>query len=148
MVDTKDFADIVKQAEQAVKGVTDPELRRVAFEKILSALLAKEGLGVGSTQAKGKPLPASGPFSNRKAKRKAQGPKTYIREMIDEGFFAKPKSLPQVKAELENRGHHIAVTTLSGPLQALCQDKLLRRQKTKAPGKGGKERQAYTYSEW
>ena len=144
MADPKDFAEIVKQAEQAVKGVADPELRRVAFEKILSALLGKADFGASSTPPKTKRLGTV----KKVAERKARGPKAYIGEMIQEGFFAKPKSLPQVKAELENRGHHIAVTSLSGPLQSLCQDKLLRRQKTKAPGKGGKERQAYTYSQW
>jgi hypothetical protein len=148
MTDTQNFADIVKQAEQAVKGVADPELRRVAFEKILTALLGKPDLALGSPQTKVTRSTSPRVASKRKTESKARGPKAYIRGLIDDGFFSKPKSLPQLKAELENRGHHIAVTSLSGPLQALCQDKLLRRQKTKAPGKGGKERQAYTYSEW
>jgi hypothetical protein len=148
MADPKDFAAIVKQAEQAVKGVADPELRRVAFEKILAALLEKSEVGSNSGRHKAKKTASSSDSTAEKADRKIQGPKAYIRELVDEGFFSKPKSLPQVKAELENRGHHIAVTSLSGPLQALCQDKLLRRQKSSAPGKGGKQRQAYTYSEW
>lgn len=146
MADTQDFAEIVKQAEQAVKGVADPELRRVAFEKILSALLGKPEIGL--PQRKVTRSTSRTVVRKEKTESKTRGPKAYIRELIDEGFFSKPKSLPQLKAELENRGHHIAVTSLSGPLQSLCQDKLLRRQKTKAPGKGGKERQTYTYSEW
>ena len=148
MSDPKEFAEIVKQAEQAVKGVRDPELRKVAFEKILSALLDKSDFGAASMPHKAKRLVPTSSRSKTKAEPKVQGPKGYISELIDEEFFSKPKSLPQVKAELENRGHHIAVTSLSGPLQSLCQDRALRRQKTKAPGKGGKERQTYTYSEW
>lgn len=148
MSEPKEFAEIVKQAEQAVKGVGDPELRRVAFEKILSALLGKSDFGAGSTSRKVKRVVPASSRSPAKPERKVQGPKGYIGELIDEGFFSKPKSLPQVKAELENRGHHIAVTSLSGPLQSLCQNRALRRQKTKAPGKGGKDRQTYTYSEW
>jgi len=148
MPEANDFAAIVKQAEQAVKGVSDPELRRVAFEKILAALLEKSDFGSTSKPHKAKKSASATVSSPKKLERKNQGPKAYIRELINEKFFAKPKSLPQVKAELENRGHHIAVTSLSGPLQALCQDKLLRRQKKSAPGKGGKQRQAYTYSEW
>jgi len=49
-----------------------------------------------------------------------------------------------VKAELENRGHHIALTSLSGPLQKLTLKKQLRRQKTKTAGK----KQTYSYSNW
>ena len=145
MADQNRFAELVKQAEQAVKGVSDPELRRVAFDKILSALLEKPESPRASKQRKEKKSTSS---STRKSPRKSGGPTTYIRELVGEGFFSKPKTLPQVKAELENRGHHIAVTSLSGPLQSLCQERLLRRQKSKAPGKGGKERQTYTYSEW
>lgn len=147
MADPKQFAELVKQAEQAVKGVSDPELRRVAFEKILNALL--EGVeSDGHTTVSKRRKATSSPRSPKKTASKPQGPTGYIRELIEDGFFSKPKSLPQVKAELENRGHHIAATSLSGPLQSLCKEKTLRRQKTKSPGKGGKERQTYTYSKW
>jgi hypothetical protein len=78
-----------------------------------------------------------------KEKRKRTGPQGYIEEMIAEKFFAKPKTLGEVKAELGNRGHHIPLTHLSGPMQRLCQRKQLRRQKT-ADGK----KQIFTYSNW
>lgn len=64
--------------------------------------------------------------------------------MIDEGFFKKPKTIAHVKAELENRGHHIPLTSLSGPLQKLCQRKKLRRQRLKTSGK----KQTFAYSNW
>jgi hypothetical protein len=144
MSDPKQYAEIAQQAEQAVKGVADPELRRVAFDKILSALIEKAGTGRETRQKKRK----TSTLSTSRPTKKGQGPKAYVLDLVDDGFFSKSKSLSQVKAELENRGHHISVTGLSGPLQSLCKDKVLRRQKTKAPGKGGKERQAYTYSEW
>jgi hypothetical protein len=80
-------------------------------------------------------------------KRKARrGPKGYIRELIDDGFFKKPKTIAEVKAELANRGHHIALTSLSGPLQGLCQDKVLRRHRARSGDKSQKT--AYNYSEW
>jgi hypothetical protein len=72
------------------------------------------------------------------------GPTQYIQELIGDGFFRKPKTISEVKAELGNRGHHIAVTSLSGPLQNLCKAKVLRRQKLKAPGK----KQTFAYSVW
>lgn len=64
--------------------------------------------------------------------------------MADEGFFKKPKTIAQVKAELENRGHHIPLTSLSGPLQKLCQHRVLRRQRSKGNGK----KMVFTYTEW
>jgi len=48
-------------------------------------------------------------------------------------------ALTEVKVELENRGHHIPLTSLSGPLQQLCQGKELRR--TRSDGK-------FVYSNW
>jgi hypothetical protein len=42
--------------------------------------------------------------------------------MVDDGFFKKPKTISEVKAELENRGHHIPLTSLSGPMQALSEE--------------------------
>jgi hypothetical protein len=74
-----------------------------------------------------------------------RGPQAYVEEMIDDEFFKKPKTIAQVKAELENRGHHIALTSLSGPLQKLCQRKKLRRQRTTL---SGKKKQTFAYSEW
>jgi hypothetical protein len=148
MSDKNQFAEIVKEAEQAVKGVSDPELKRVAFEKILAALLEKTDRSKGTHPKIQKEPTSSGHRGVKSRKSRGTGPKAYICELVEEKFFSKPKSLSQVKAELENRGHHIAVTNLSGPMQSLCKDKLLRRQKTKAPSKGGKERQTYTYSEW
>ena len=72
--------------------------------------------------------------------KKRTGPQAYVEEMVDDGFFKKPKTISEVKAELENRGHHIPLTSLSGPMQKLCQKKVLRRQK--ADGK------AFSYSNW
>jgi hypothetical protein len=37
---------------------------------------------------------------------------SYLREMLGEGFFKKPRAITDVKIELENRGHHIPLTSL------------------------------------
>lgn len=141
----KPYAELVSQAESAVASIKDPELRRVAFERILDDLLSAES----SPHGKGVPSPTP-----RRGKRggqetapkggKSRGPKGYVRELVKDAFFKKPKTIAEVKAELANRGHHIALTSLSGPLQSLCQDKVLRRHKTKAKGK----KETFNYSEW
>jgi hypothetical protein len=144
MKNAKPYAELVEQAEEATKAIKDPELRRVAFERVLDDLL------VG-----GEPARESRPRSTKSPQRAARtptkaktnrGPKGYIRELFDDDFFKKPKTISQVKAELGNRGHHIAMTSLSGPLQSLCKDRVLRRHKAKAGDKGTKV--TYNYSEW
>src|SRR5438034_6402990 len=119
----------VAEAESAVAAVKDPELRRAAFEKVLEHLLETQSAPAkkGKTQA---------PVDRSEAKRRA-GPTGRIEDLIDEGFFKKPRRISDVKAELANRGHHIALTALSTPLQRLCKDKRLRRQKGIASDGGG-----------
>ena len=139
----KPYIELVAQAEKAVSGVKDPELRRVAFEKILDDLL----LGAGGASRPQPQAPSAHSETTHAAKHKPSGrpkaklggPQNYVQELIDDGFFAKPKTIAQVKAELENLGHHIPVTSLSGPLQRLCQKKSLRRQKTDG---------TFGYSKW
>ena len=134
----KAYSDLVKQAESAVASVKDPELRRAAFEKILDDLLTGPTNGGRTTKPtrSGKRSPKRQPSSGQR------GPRTYICEMKEDGFFKKPKTISEVKAELANRGHHIPLTSLSGPLQKLCQGKELRRQKT------GDKKKTFVYSNW
>jgi hypothetical protein len=144
MKNAKPYAELVAQAEEATKAIKDPELRRVAFERVLDDLLAGAGTASESRARSTKPTQRA---ARTPARAKTnRGPKGYIRELIDDGFFKKPKTISQVKAELGNRGHHIALTSLSGPLQSLCKDRVLRRHKAKAGEKGTKV--TYNYSEW
>jgi hypothetical protein len=135
-----DYVELVAQAEKAVSGVKDPELRRIAFQKILDDLLG----GSATPAAKHTPASKRRLPTGEKAKRPARGgPHAYVEELVGEGFFKKPKTIANVKAELENRGHHIPLTSLSGPLQKLCQRRALRRQRIKS----GKK-QTFAYSHW
>jgi len=143
------YAELIAEAEAAVVAVKDPELRRVAFEKILATLLddgqtssdQKESQKKISVRTKSKS--ARPPVGKRGARR---GPKKYIEDLLADGFFdKKQRTIADVKAELANRGHHVALTGLSGPLQALTQQRKLRRQKITAKD-GGKT--TYAYSVW
>ena len=137
-----DYAALVTQAEKAVKAVTDPELKRIAFQKVLDDLLGDGGpagskSATGSNKAKSKKRSGG---SKVRSKSGGGGPRAYIRELIEEGFFKKPKTITEVKAELGNRGHHIALPALSTPLLRLCRQKELRRQKG--------EKNTFVYSNW
>ena len=141
MTTERNYAELVAQAEKAVAGVKDPELKRVAFQKVLDDLLALQSDAVPRKRAADRKAP---PASERKAKAARSGPQAYIEEMVADRFFKKPKTIAQVKAELENRGHHIPLTSLSGPLQKLTQRRMLRRQRSKISG----NKQTFVYSEW
>jgi hypothetical protein len=143
-----DYSELVAQAEQAVGAVKDPELKRIAFQKVLDDLLRPAT--TPAPQAGAEPRAKRG--SSRTAKRGSSGeskrvskagPQGRIDELAEESFFKKPKTIAQVKAELENRGHHIPMSSLSGPLQKLCQRKILRRQKITTGNK-----QTFAYSDW
>lgn len=141
MTNRPDYAEVVSQAEKAVAGVKDPELRRIAFQKVLDDLLAG---AVGSTARRPNTRGKSPTARPRKSQAAKGGPQAYAEELVGDGFFKKPKTIAHVKAELENRGHHIPLTSLSGPLQKLCQRKMLRRQRIKTSDK----KQTFAYSNW
>jgi hypothetical protein len=138
MQDQKDYSDVVARAEKSVASVKDPELRRIAFQRILDDLLGSSGAKEASarvTRRSRKPQTTSGNATSK------GGPKAYIEALIEEGLFKKPKTISEVRTALSNQGHHIPVTSLSGPLQTLCQQKRLRRQKDAESG-------TFTYSDW
>lgn len=131
----------VAEAEAAVAAVKDPNLKVAAFEKVLQHLLSASDSG-GQRPVKPSLAPRT-PSAARARPTGRSGPQARIEELIAEGFFKKPRTLGDVKSQLANRGFHIARTSLSGPLQALCQKKLLRRQK----GIAG-DKDAFGYSNW
>jgi hypothetical protein len=138
MREQQDYSEVVARAEKAVSSVKDPNLKSIAFQRVLDDLL-------GSSGAKDSHRPVTrGARERKKPKGTAAikgGPKAYIEELIDDGFVKKPRTISEIKEALANQGHHIPVTSLSGPLQKLCQQKRLRRQKNAESG-------TYTYSEW
>ena len=136
----QDYSSLVAEAEEAVQSVKDPELRRIAFQRVLEELLGG-GRRKGGHNRQKQPRKKA----NRGAPKSGRGgPNAFLREMHEEGFFQKPKTITAVKVELENRGHHIPMTSLSGPLQRLCKVKVLRRQKTEGKGK----KKPFGYSNW
>lgn len=140
-----EYARLVAEAEAAVAAVKDPELRRVAFEKILATLI-ENGESSARRPARGREAITSAAHRKRGKSQSRRGPKAYIEELVADGFFKKKqRTIADVKAELANRGHHIALTGLSGPLQALTQQRKLRRQKATSREAG---KSTYVYSVW
>lgn len=143
------YTAMVAEAEAAVAAVKDPELRRVAFDKILTTLLEGKTGGptaTGTKRAARRPAARVADRPARSSKKQRKGPKAYVEELIEDNYFSKQRTIADVKAELANRGHHIALTSLSGPLQSLTQSRKLRRQKAAANSKGTKT--TYAYANW
>ena len=69
---------------------------------------------------------------------KTEGPLAWLRELVDEGFFKKPKSSKNIQDELDNRSHKLRAPDLTLPLQKLCREKKLRRDRI-APAEGEKK---------
>ena len=65
----------------------------------------------------------------KKASKKRQGASDLIVALRERGFFAKPKSLAEISAALEEEGFLYPVTTLSGVVLGLVKKKELRRKK-------------------
>jgi len=141
-----DYAAIVAEAEKAVSAVSDPELKQAAFVKVLDTLLAAASEHSSDHDADTvlpkKKKRAVKAAESRTIKRSA-GTKGYIEELLTEGFFKTQRTIGAVKTELGNRGHHIPLTGLSTPLQRLCQQRTLRREK-KAEG----NKTVFAYSKW
>jgi hypothetical protein len=137
MKESQDYSEIFSQAERAVASVKDPDLKRIAFQRVLDDLLGSSQPKENKVSRRSRKVREESP--GRSASK--AGPKAHIEELIEDGFFKKPKPISEVKTALENLGHHIPLTSLSGPLQKLCQQKQLRRQRLA-------ESKSYAYSEW
>jgi hypothetical protein len=136
------YSELVAKAEKAVEAVKNASLKRLAFQKVLDDMLAappergKRSTGNSSTSK-----PKAG-GTGRKSKK--AGPMFYVEELAGEGFFKKQKTIAQVRTAIVNRGHHLPVTSLSGPLQKLCQRKVLRRERIVDE----KKKRSFAYSQW
>jgi hypothetical protein len=76
----------------------------------------------------------------KKATKKRLAASDLIIGLRERGFFAKPKSLSEISAALEEEGFLYPITTLSGVVLGLVKKKELRRKKVDgrwAYGKGG-----------
>lgn len=140
--DNSNFTKLFEDAEKTVSGIKNEKLREIAFEKLVNHLLAghtnKAEDHHPSIEKKATKKNRTSSFSrNSGPKVSKDGPKTWIKELVTEGFFKKHKSSSDIREELETRSHHLSATDLTLPLQTLCHEKLLRRKKI-APETGGK----------
>jgi hypothetical protein len=121
----RDLAKVVEEAVKAVEKVADPKLRSVAFDRVLEHLLQATASTATSGTTKVKTTKAK-QLSTAKL-----GPKSWIEELIEHGFFEKPKSGKAILEELDKQGHILKQSDITAPLSQLVIEHRLRRQKLK-----------------
>ena len=121
-METTKIIEARRKAEDSVKDMEEGHLKVKAFEVIFSKLLdpsTSKVLAARHTSASAREGRNHSPAS-------IAGRILMLRE---EGFFEQQRTISDIKEELRVRGWHIPVTTLSGRLQGLVQQKKLRREK-------------------
>jgi hypothetical protein len=140
---TSDYSKTLEEAERQVSGIKDAKLREIAFSKLVSHLLDDhEETDNGSTETR--VTKRNKTSQRKKTTNKQGGPKLWLTEFVEEGFFKKPKSAKEILEELETRSHHLKASDLTFPLRALCHDKRLRRKKLA----GSDSKEVYHWSNW
>lgn len=116
--------EIRKKAQEATDDMPEGELKTKAFEVILQHLLASESPHKSNEIA---PAPTPAHSKGKQAKKQPGSTKSRTLLLKDEGFFAIPRSIVEIKSELQAHGWILPMTSLSGPLQELVQSRELRR---------------------
>lgn len=137
-MDTKKLVTLRKEAEKAIAEMPDGELKVKAFEVILGHLLSSGGT------AERKPDTEKEEIGPRRAKTTAAAKSASARILVlrEEGFFNNQRSMGEISGELAAHGWHYPLTSLSGTLQTLTQQRGIRRVQSK---KGNKK--LWLYSE-
>lgn len=128
-MDAKHVIAVRKQAERAVAEMPDGELKVKAFEVILNHLLGGAAPSASKTEHAQVSTRVSRPVSAAKESSPAKSISGRILVLRDEGFFKNQKTIGEVREELRAHGWHYPLTTLSGRLQALVQQRKLRRER-------------------
>lgn len=125
---------IVLEAEKAVREIADADLKKIAFDRVLEHLLQNSLPKPVEDNKK----PKASKTKTEKISSSKPGPKAWIRELVDDGFFKDPKTNSLIRAALDERGHILNASDLTQPLASLVDEKFLRRKKMPAE-EGGKE---------
>ncbi len=117
-----------KLAETAVEGMAEGPLKIAAFETILASLLHE------SVHALTK-LPRDDERPTKRMDGKESGTAGRIMSLSPDGFFAQPRSLPEIQEALSQRGWHYPQQNLSTPLGRMVRSRALRRTRISEGGK-------------
>lgn len=123
--------ELRRRAEQATSDMPDGELKLKAFEVILNGLL--RGIEDGSGDGRAPEAVVRSQKRLPTTRVAATTSRDRILMLKAENFFAKLRTIGEVREQLAARGWHYPLSSLSGPLQRLASDEL-RRQKVSEGG--------------
>lgn len=132
---SEDLAQIIVNAEKVVSNIGDTELKKIAFDRTLEHLLK---IGAEQSSNSKKETLKAETVKEKSNGTSKPGPKAWIQELIDEGFFKTQQTSVTIREALNERGHILDSTAITSPLDRLVTEKKLRRKKT-ATENGGKE---------
>lgn len=134
------LVEVRKQAEQAVNDMPDGDIKVKAFETILNHLLsgAVPIREHGARRRKGESVTVDKTLAGKTPKSCTER----ILFLKNDDFFKAQRSIAEIRTELKKNGWHYPVTSLSGPLQGLVQNRQLRREDVD----GGDGRKGWKYS--
>jgi hypothetical protein len=142
MLEDAKIAAARDSAMRAVKDMPDSEFKVRAFEVILGRLLDAEVAPNGSVPSPENPGSRVSKIARTLGATglRSRLPKSCSERIVslrDDGFFKTPRTLGEIRSELQMRGWTYPLTSLSGPMQKLVQKRELRRMS----GQNG----SYTY---
>lgn len=115
------MAKVYITTKEGTKIIIEGTPKEVAF---VAARLREGVLSLVSSERK--------TVSKQKGKDKAKAtPVNLIANLIDGGFFGKPKELSAIKLALEEQGYHYPITSLSSAVLRLVRRGQLQRKKEK-----------------
>lgn len=140
--------EFVEVATRSTKDIPDPELRKAAFQTVLTHLLGSlrtDGTAVSRTpKVTPRPTDARSAESSR-PRRVKEGPSAWVAKLIEEGFFVKPRLIGDVVNRLGEVGHTLLSKDVSYPLARLCDLRRLRRTRS---GKDKKGKTVWSYTNY
>ena len=141
MTTSNSLAEVLKEAEKAVSAISDAEMRRVAFDRVLEHLLKKNPAKEHTEDKPPEKQQHKASEKTSKVKKKVRtGPTSWLQDLVAKGFFASPKSIREIREELDKKGHPVKSPDLTLPLKNLVDvDEVLDRTKQTKPGGNSKE---------
>ncbi len=143
-IEVDGIKEAFKRAEAATAEIKDQRLRKIAFEKLVDRILSGPPLPPVTGRRKGSQSPRKIERPNSKGQQKS-GPMSWLRDLVEEDFFKQQRTVGEIRSKLGERGHFLDPHDISGQLEKLMDERLLRRKKV-SKGKG--TRQVWAYSNW
>lgn len=141
--------EAVKVADAASSSLPNVHKQLIAFEVILTHLVESEQTPAPSA-ARGSHAEAVVPSAMPAGKPRGHdgrrpGPTAWLRELVEEGYFGQERTLSDVVAKFAERGHVLKSKDLTGQIEQLLTQKVLRRQPKASPSGG---RDIWYYTNW